>query len=279
MARAWELSPTIVGFNFDKPEEVILIHHFELAISIVPSDVQLRNFAEKFFDKGMGVSEFDFRHIMESSVGKRQDHSGFAVKPSGRSTYIDTRDQGKAAMRQIIRDQLAGPNGRDVLAKAFADLERLEPMSDNDFEQQKYLFEKFEGRANVQLSSISDGAAPSNEAKPPLTEEEKARRRSVLNASQMPNTTSLQPIPASKQETAENELAPGMGDQPDMAGVDLLQFMHSDRIAAEGVPEPSPTPQHQSREKPSSSELLLDIRSELREMNSLLRQMIAATDK
>ncbi|RCK34587.1 hypothetical protein [Thalassospira xiamenensis] len=257
MARAWELSPNIVAFNFDKPEETILIHHLNLALKYAPNDEKLANFTEKFFEKGLGVSETDFRHIIQLAQKNCPATLGLKLTPTAKSAYIENRDVGKAASRQMLREQLMGPKGQDILAAAYADLERLEPISENDWLQQKHLFERFEK---------GPGQAHPNDVKSSLTNQERQRRMKVL-------ADSLQTVGASRSNSQSEP--PGMGDQPDMAGVDLLAHMHSDRLSEEGVPEPAIKMQ---KAKPTSSELLTDIHKEIRQTNALLVKLIEAIE-
>lgn len=146
MAFAFDIQPTVVGFNLDRPEEVILIHHFEMAESVTPDDQILVDFGRKFFEEGKGVSEIDFDHIIELAKSVSEACKGLPVKPSGLTDYMQTHDKAKSDIRKQIRGKLAQRGGSQMLADAYEQLEKLPtPMAD-DARHQKILFDLY--RAN-----------------------------------------------------------------------------------------------------------------------------------
>ena len=238
MAHAWELSPTIVGFNLYYPEEVILIHHFMIAHAAFPNDPILKEFSQKFFSDGKGVSAVDYEHIIRLARNISASCEGLLLRPSGKTEYIATRDKAKAALRTETRHKLDQRNGAALLADAYRDLEKLPPVVGHDQAAQRVLFQRHHN---------TDGGTTA-----PLSEEELQRRREALRA-----------------EVGSS--SPGTGAQPDLTGVDLLQHMGS----KEEIPvQQAPVPSNTDGANLSSKDVLLLIHEEIGKMNETLSTLV-----
>tara|TARA_R110001583_G_scaffold191644_1_gene357251 strand:+ start:18345 stop:19115 length:771 start_codon:yes stop_codon:yes gene_type:complete len=248
MAFAWELTPTIVGFNLDYPEEVILIQHFVMAHAARPNDEILQHFTKKFFDEGKGVSSVDFDHIIRLAKDISHSCDGLKLRPSGRTDYIETRDKSKAALRQDTRRKLEQRSGADILATAYKDLDRLPLVPVSDQPLQKLLFSRY---------MRGESAAHEQPA-------------------QMPEPPSYSPCEASVQNgeggLSKSSPPPGYGDQPDMSAVDVLQHMNAKDSIAFGIPGSARAVD--SQPETSNNEVLLGIQADIVALNETVMKLI-----
>tara|TARA_E500000318_G_scaffold109574_2_gene122875 strand:+ start:714 stop:1499 length:786 start_codon:yes stop_codon:yes gene_type:complete len=246
MAFAFEIQPTVVGFNLDNAEEVILIHHFEMAESLNPNDQILLDFKTKFFEDGKGVSEIDFEHIIELAKRVSSECKGLSLKPSGRTDYMQTRDKAKSALRIETRAKLAQRAGGDTLSEAYKQLEHLPMPMQHEARAQKSLFDLYR----------SNSAARNQTA--PLSVEERERRRQALET----HTQNNESLPS----------APTGGEQPDMSDVDVLSHM-----GGNFVEENRPYPQPQI--PPTNSEVLRMVQGDITSMQNMLERLVKQVDE
>lgn len=251
MAHAWELNQSIVGFNLDYPEEVILIHHFVIAFAAQQNDDLLKQFTHKFFEEGKGVSALDFDHIIELAKKVSTSCEGLKLRPSGKTEYIATRDKAKAELRKEIRHKLDLRNGAEMLETAYRQLESLPMILEHDQASQRALFDRYRGKSD----SVNMDANP-------LTPDEVKRRKQALRAD------------IQSQQVSPRSEPTGEGDQPDLTGVDVLKHMNLKEDTPTSVgPEQQNMP---TSPQPSSRDVLLGIRQDLATLNRSVLSLLEA---